>query len=153
MDQEVDMSTGGYLEDIRELGKLKKLELSTGRNSKAWKSWKKQQDKAALTIVYGLHTDQNIHIKGIDDSPLAMFKTLTQYHLIKGLRSVVSTYKHIMTSPKDDMTPLTTHIESIQKLTDLLESLSEPITNSFIAACIFVTLPITYSPVISVDPG
>ncbi|KAJ3720613.1 hypothetical protein C8R42DRAFT_671255 [Lentinula raphanica] len=119
-EREVNPETGEFVEEV---GKPKAPEPTTGRNSKAWKAWKDKRDEAAAVIVERLDPDQYVHIKGIDDDPLAMWEALAKYHTVKGLGSVVSVYKRLMGMRKDDVTTIPTHVKSIRKLAGLLESL------------------------------
>ncbi|KAJ3727989.1 hypothetical protein DFJ43DRAFT_1156787 [Lentinula guzmanii] len=83
----IDPVTGAFIEEV---GKLKAPEPMTVRNSKGWKAWKDKRDEAAAVIVEHIDPDQYMHIKGIDDDPLAMWEALASYHTIKGLGSIVS---------------------------------------------------------------
>ena len=140
-----DSVTGEYVEDV---GMPKAPEPLTGRNSKGWKAWKEKKDEAAGLIFERLDPDQYTHVKGIDDDPLAMWEALSEYHLVKGLGSIVSIYEKIMRSHKDDATTIASHVTTIRKLVDLLENLGEPVSKSFMVACILVSLPEDYRPII-----
>ncbi|KAJ3780432.1 hypothetical protein GGU10DRAFT_279437 [Lentinula aff. detonsa] len=138
-----DPVTGAFIEEV---GKPKAPEPTTGRNSKGWKAWKDKRDEAAAVIVERIDPDQCVHIKGIDDHPLAMWEALASYHTVKGLGSVVSVYKHLMAAQKDDLVTISAHVKTIRA--GLLESLGEPITPSFIVSCILVSLTNDYQPII-----
>ncbi|KAJ3751993.1 hypothetical protein EV360DRAFT_89175, partial [Lentinula raphanica] len=108
-----DPVTGAFIEEV---GKPKAPEPTTGRNSKGWKAWKDKRDEAAAVIVERIDPDQYVHIKGIDDDPLAMWEALASYHTVKGLGSVVSVYKRLMATRKDDSVSISAHVKSIRKL-------------------------------------
>jgi hypothetical protein len=138
-------SHGEYVEDI---GKPKAPEPMTGISTKTWKAWKEKSDEAAGLIFERLDPDQYTIVKGIDDSPLAMWEALAEYHLVKGLGSIVSIYEKIMRSHKDETTSIASHVSTIRKLVDHLENLGEPVSTSFMVACILVSLPEDYRPII-----
>ncbi|KAJ3996544.1 hypothetical protein F5050DRAFT_1531972, partial [Lentinula boryana] len=83
--------------------------------------WKDKRDEAAAAIIERVDPDQYVHIKGIDDDPLAMWEALASYHTVKGLGSIVSVYKHLMGSRKNDSVTISAHIKMIRKFAGLLE--------------------------------
>ncbi|KAE9387480.1 hypothetical protein BT96DRAFT_948331 [Gymnopus androsaceus JB14] len=136
-------------QDVDLIGTPVEPELTVGRNTKTWKAWKMKRDMAASIIVESLDTDQYIHIKGIDDDPLAMMETLRKYHTVKALGSLTSIYRKMMHTQKKDNISIENHIKTIRQYGDLLESLGEPISPILIIACILSTLPAKYKPVIT----
>ncbi|KAE9390823.1 hypothetical protein BT96DRAFT_1063145 [Gymnopus androsaceus JB14] len=93
--------------DVHLIGKEKEPEPTSGRNGKVWKAWRTKRDLAVSIIVESLDADQYMHIKGIDNDPLAMVEKLRNYHIVKGLGSLTSIYRKVMhTQKKDDVTIL-----------------------------------------------
>lgn len=92
------------------------------------KIWKEKNDEAAGLIFEYLDPDKYTHVKGIDDSLLAMWEALAKDHLVKGLGSIVSIYKKIMWSHKDETTSIASHVSTICKLVDHLENLGKPVS-------------------------
>ncbi|KAE9385540.1 hypothetical protein BT96DRAFT_1089710 [Gymnopus androsaceus JB14] len=135
--------------DVDLIGKEKEPKPTSGRNGKVWKAWRTKRDLAASIIVKSLDADQYVHIKGIDDDPLAMVEKLQNYHIVKGLGSLTSIYWKMMHTWKKDDVTIETHIKTICQHGDLLESLSELISPTLVIACILSSLPPSYKPIIT----
>ncbi|KIK66385.1 hypothetical protein GYMLUDRAFT_118426, partial [Collybiopsis luxurians FD-317 M1] len=69
--------------------------------------------EAAGLIVDNLDADQYVHIKGIDDDPLAMIEKLRKYHTEKGMGSLNAIYSSTMHTHKKESMSIEDHIKNI----------------------------------------
>jgi hypothetical protein len=129
-------------------GEARDPEPSTGRNSKTWKLWKQRNDAACSAIIEALGRDQYAIIRGLEDQALEMWEALEKYHMVTGLGSLVAIYKKLMSLSKEQDTGVGTHIKGVLRLTDTLKHYGEPISDAFIVACIFRSLPPSFNQLI-----
>jgi hypothetical protein len=85
-------------------------------------AWEDKVEKAAGWLVLMITPDQRIHIKGLEDDPVAIWKKLLKVHVVQKAGARFNTYDHLFSIRKQDE-------ETLQSLTTRIDGVMQAIQN------------------------